>query len=598
LALDLIRKIPLSMRNPVWSAFMSALEDEISLMREVIAEKQALYNTEEMDYDRMVELSGLLGVKFDASITDSEEFVRREIQAIPFKIKYKSTKLLYNSFFKSLDRIGFTYIYYFLNSSEGLVRNTKGLLDGIAEHDFISPWIHEPSDEDNGYTYSTLLLDEGRTLDDDPTWSLDSDTFRVSSNHIGLEFIVDRIITKNYRNSENVLLLDQEFLMTREYIDYIQKNVAFSRRLKEIPHIGAQLNCFCDSTKTVNPLTTEYSIPSIKLKSVLCDGYDSISGAADLAYVKFGIGSHTNLPTKEGGAGEALPTDLDSQVSSSEILVDERFEVDGTIGVIGEYVGQKISGFNLHDNTGYLLEDAYGSGTVDGVNTDFQGTLLFDPIKRKNVVITMTISGLETSLTDDGSGGLIGEYGEGTIDYETGQYSFSTDFNYEEKRVPFTGDGVTTIINASFVSLGPILTSETFEQGEPHVWLRYNCGNRIYIARDDGLGNIVDLSSDGKIISATVDYNTWEFSFEFSDPVTLGQNMELTFYWNKISQPDDGSAIVATYYYTAQSILITEAGIFNLDDELVAYATFPPVEFATSSSHLSMGFILSDTPFS
>jgi hypothetical protein len=594
-ALNLIKKIPISLRNEVWTAFIDSIAEELEMMNnETIKTKEALYNTDEMDYDRLIEISDLLGVVFDASINDSLDFLRREVQAIPFKIKYKSTVRLYLSFFRSLGRSGGVFIYYFKASSDALVRNSQNFLLNAHGHTPTIPFFHPSSDNFSGFVENVLKLDSGLVLDvenEGEIWTLDTVDSSLSTNHIGLEFFIDRIITKDFRDSSGNLIPNKEFLMTWEYMDFIQVNTSFSRRVKEVPHVGAQLTAICDSSKTINPLDSEYSIPALKLKALTTDAFADIESFLDLSYMEFGIGTHENLPTKEALVGEVMPTSLALRVARNYCLFDEKYDDATFMAAIAEYRGQQINRFALHDGTGYLLEDPYGSGVVDGVNNNFQGTLLFAPVQKGNIRFVFTEGGLEREILDDQKGNLTGEYAYGTVDYSTGQYYFSTDIEYRAHEVAFTGDGVTQIVNYSITLPSPVLSDVNNE-----VWVRYNVGGRTFVAKDDGAGNILDISG-GYITTATVDYTTAQFYFEFSEPLTDGTLLELDFQYQKVTTPDINTEIRADYYFTIQSIEITEAGLFDQNNNMVAYATFPPVEFSSTKNHLNMGFLISKDVF-
>lgn len=592
-ALRLLKKVPISLRNPFWSALIGSIDLEIQNVKAKIEEKNSLYNIQTMDYDRLIEVSELLGVLFDASINDSVDFLRKEVEAIPFKIKYKSTAILYLSFFKSLTRQGDLYIYYFKASSDALVRNTQNFVTNAVGHDLSTPYFHRASTDFSGFVEDALKLDTGLALDvenEGEIWTLDTVDSQISTNHIGLEFFIDQIITKEVRDA-NDQLVNKDFLMTWEYMDFIQVNTAFSRRVKEVPHVGAQLTVTADESMTVNPLDAEYSIPSIRVKSLVTPDYFNIESYLDISYIEFGIGTQENLPTKEALIGEVMPTGLNQRVARNFVLFDEKYDNEQFIGGITEYRGQEINRFSLHDETGYLLDNT-GLGAVDGATDHFEGQLLFAPIQQGNVRITFTNNGFEREVFDDRKGGLVSDNATGTINYNTGEYTLDTDFIFETIDLIFTGDGTTNIIDYSVTLPFPIETTISSNPSDTHVWLKYNVDGRIFLAIDDGLGNFIDTSIDGHLVSGTVDYTTGEFSFEFDAPITLGEEVTLRYSYRKVSTPDSGTEIRADYYFTIETIEITEAGLFDINDNMIAYATFPPIEFNSSKNHVNIGFLI------
>jgi hypothetical protein len=287
-----------------------------------------------------------------------------------------------------------------------------------------------------------------------------------------------------------------------------------------------------------------------------------------------------------------MPTGLALRVARNFILFDEKYEDDNYLGVTAEYRGQQINRFTLHNGDGYQLDDAYGFGQTDGYSDYFQGELLFAPIQKGNVRFVFTHSGIQREILDDRRGYLVGEEASGTIDYNTGRYTINTDFNYQAEDTIFTGDGTTDLVEYNVTLEYPIQTSTSTDPAQPHVWLRYVVNNKTYLARDNGLGSILDLSEDGYIETATVDYDTGVFYFQFTQPITLDSEVILQYQYRKVSTPDADSEIRADYYFTIQNIEITEVGLYDLNNKLIAYSTFPPVEFNSSKNHLNFNFLI------
>ena len=592
--LRLVKKIPYYLRNAFWKNFIEAIEQEFELFNsDRIEKKKNLYNIAEMDYDRLREISATLGVLFDASINDSIEFLRKEVEAIPFKIKYKSTVRLYESFFKSLDRQGEIYVYYFKKTSDALVRNAEDLLKNLVGYDLTTPYPHSSSHIFTGQIEDALKLDTGLILDienEGVIWELDTVESEISTNHLGLEFFIDRIITKEVRD-ENDNLVNKEFLMTWEYMDFIQVNTDFSRRVKEVPHVGCQLTAITDSSGVYDNLSDDYSTPSIKLKTLTTGSFSNIISALNLSYIEFGIGTYPNLNSKY--APGTSPNQLEQRVARNFVLFDEKYEDGNYIGGTAEYRGQQINRFLLHNQDGYQLDDPYGQGDVDGDNNDFRGTLPFAPIQKGNVRFVFYHDDLLYEIIDDRKGHLIGLGAYGDLDYQTGEYSFSTDIDYYAEDIVFTGDGSSTEVYTELDLPSPIQSLPTTNPDDPHFWIIYNVGNRTYITKDDGYGNI----AGEKITSGAIDYEHGIINIIFSEPITANENVIYRYQYNKITTPDPNTEIKVDFYFTVQSIEITEAGLFDENDEMIAYATFPPIEFTSSRNHLSMAFIIKKTPF-
>ena len=591
----MLKRVPAALRNPFWAEFIETIEEEFLRLKAAIEIKNTLYDIQTADYTRLLELSALLGVLFNAGVDESIEFLRREVEAIPFKILNKSTIKLYKSFFKALNRDGEIFIYFFKTSSAALVRNSKNILVGIATHDPLLPYKHESTGEFTGFVEDAVRLDQSpiQILDiedeEGNVWTLDTVDTEISTNHIALEYFIDRIITKDVQD-ENGNFVPKEFLMTWEFMDFITVNTEFSRRAKEVPHVGSQLAAITDNSGYFNPVDDDYTMPAIKMKTVTNPVVvNQLSSVFDTTFVEFGIGVNENLPSKFGGG--QFPDRLNLRVARNFILADEKWETADWFAVSAEYKGQEINTFVVHDSTGYLLDnDPDAFGFVDGVNNDFSGTLPFAPLQKRNIRFDYTTNDLNVFFIDDGNGNLIGDTVYGTIDYNTGKYEFSSDIDFRDSEILFVGDGTTTSVNITLASeKTPILSSIA----NPRVSLRYNLENRWFLIFDDGDGNFIA----DNIVSGTIDYITGEIDLEFENPLTEGEELVLNFQYNKISTPDEGTSILSNFYFTIQRIEITEAALYDNENRILAYATFPPIEFNTSDHHVNFDFIINKNRF-
>jgi len=588
-----------SLKAPLWIAFVKALEEEMMNISSKIEEKKTTFDISLMTYDQLMDISQTLGIPFNATVDSSIDFLRREVESIPFKILYKDTSILYESFYKALQRRGQVYSYYYRATSEAIVRNAKDLFFEFSGQKVTEPILHLSERNFTGEITKALKIDTGVFLDaGSDTWNLDTIDSSLTTNHIAVELFLNELITKNRINpltrEEEEL---KEFLGTWDYFDYLQVNTDFSRRVIQVPHIGGQLSVLADSSGIVNPFDTTYSCPKIKLK--VCtdpEVLDSLTSLLNIAYIEFGIGSQDNLPTKEGTG--SFPDKLFKRVSRRTLLFDEKYSTEDWFGVVGEYRAQEITNFGLHDKTGYLLDSIAGAGEVNGKNNSFTGQLPFAPIKPKNVNITMTHLTESFVIQDDGKGVLYGKSAKGTINYLTGEYSFSTTFDYSETVFldPVDYDDkkydVILDIDPPFTpmdSTEPIICSIVPNK----VKLVYNIGKRRFISYDDGNGNF----TGSHILSASIDYLTGVFQMEFDQPMTEGEKVELSYSRNRNYTPSVDTLIEADFYFTDSAIEITEVGLYTENKELLAYATFPPIEFINGRHHLSFGFGIKKTPF-
>jgi len=579
----LVKRVPAALRSQFWKDFLWAVAQEYTEFRQDVRnELRSLYDIRNMSIERLREVSENLGVVFDSSVDDSLDFIRREVEHIPFKVAYKNTAVLYRSFIRSLDRDGVMFLYFFRASSDSIVRNSVNILTGLGNHDISMPWKHNSVGDFTGFFEDVLSLDNENVLyldveSDGQIWTLDTIESEYTTNHVGLEFFIDRVMTKEVAD-ENENLVEREFLMTWEPLDFVVANMDFASRVVEVPHIGSQLSIITDSSEVYDIHNTgDYTMPDLKLKAATTSYFDTLSSVFGIATVEFGIGAY-DIPSTTNGV--SMPTELESRVAKNPILVDERYESGDWMSVIAEYQGQEINNFILHDSEGYELDDDYGSGTVDGTNDTFQGTLLFAPIQRGNVRFRFQSNDEKFIFEDDANGGLGGDFASGTIDYDTGQYEFTTSFVKDDEEELIEGDGEIDEVDTTL--------SKAFDIVENDSWLVFSIDGLRYTVRDDGAGSFPHQF----IQSSSLNYQTGELSITFTAPIDDGQNALIRYRYPVEFTPDAGTSVDVEYYFVVDSIEITEAGLFDDDENLLAYATFPPIEFVTPKHHVNVAFIL------
>ena len=541
-------KLPPNMKSQLWFDFIDAIEEESILQRQEISKKINWYNVELMDRDRLLEVSDLIGLPFDVSVKNDLDFLRREILSSPFRIKWKATTKAYLSLFKALDREGLVYLYYF--DSENIIRHTKNLLDAVELGDSSCVVKHESEMNFTGFIREQILLDTGWSLDE----GIKLDTFSsfLNTKHLALEFFIDRVIEKN----------GKDYLMVPEYYSYVHTNMEKLKKCTEVIHLGSQLGAVTENRKTFDFNGYDYTCPQIKMNTVTTDNFDLVTSVNDIDSIVFGIGSHDDLPS-EGGSG-VQPTALMEKIAKMPILAAERYENDNWIGVNSQYLGNLVNDVVI--------------GVGDGVTSTFTNILPYAPIKPGNIKITLTASGVEHEVEDDGFGNIVGNTARGFINYSTGEIQIETDIYYPTNETAGIGNNIQT--EFSYLSLFGVI-----EVGS--VLLKYTIGGTKYSAKDDGAGNITGNSCTG-----TVNYTTGEFIFSFDLPPSDSTLLELQYAYRKTTIPDLDSIVVTAYYFMGESVEITEAGLIDSDRNLLAYSTFPPVKFKDYTNHLNMFFLI------
>jgi len=572
------KKIPPSIRGTVYEAMVKAVSEELSDYRETVRKrKQSLWDAYSMDRERLVQISKTLNAPFTVSLDETEEFVRQEILAIPFKIKYKGTATLYKSFFLATGRVGQIFIYYYQSASNAIIRSAKNPITDLLIIPPGETFLHESENDFSGFVENALTLDSNLKLDvagGGVLWTLDTNDSQITTNHIGLEFYIDRIIRKTAAAGTE----EKEFLMTNEYLNFIKVNTEYGRRAKEVPHIGSQLSVQTDLSGTFDSRKPgePYTIPSVKVKAATrADALSLIESIEDLTYMEFGTGKQP-LPSMLPGNAVEFPSALANRVSRVETIYRERFESDDGLAVIGEYLGQQINRYTL--------------AVANGTDKEFEFAIPYKPVRRGTVKIVLETEGAPPkAITDDRFGNLIGDFGRGTVDYNTGQIFITTKFTSStvESIDPPPPYKNYTEPNKKHYEIK--LANKDLAPGS--VALSFHVGDgddeRIVIAKDDRAG-----SFDGcqNIVSSNINYEAGRFVVDFAQPLTPGSKFEV-----KSTHPVDytlpkGAEIMADYYFTQSVIEITEAGLFSSAGKLISYATFPPFEFSSVDYHLNMLF--------
>ena len=104
--------------------------------------------------------------------------------------------------------------------------------------------------------------------------------------------------------------------------------------------------------------------------------------------------------------------------------------------------------------TNYAGEDIKGEviGAGDDATLTFSGTVVYMPVRKREVEVYATVGGEQKKLIDDGQGNLIGVGGSGVINYESG--AFSATFLV----APEAGSDVTVNYATNFEALTEIPT--------------------------------------------------------------------------------------------------------------------------------------------
>lgn len=554
-----VKRLPPSLRGTIYETFLRAISEELALWRGIMGQvKASLYDIDAMDETRLRAIAKTLGILLPSVLIGGVELVREEVRSIPFKVTHKGTVTLYKSLFLAVHRRGEVFVYTYSDGEGGIVPSLAapwGEVDAVGAG-AIFPRMSRG--DFSGTIVGVRQLDTGEALDGGGAsglWRLDTGVTEISTNHLGFEYVIDRKIERG----------GKEYLMTREYLEYIGDNIEWGRRAKEVPHVGAQLSFALYGNGA------RCYIPSVGLNAITSnDFFSKVRTRADIKAVEFGCGVQD--------ISHGIPASLASRLCTAKSnYVGIRKSEDGSIKAVamsGVYDGQCVSDIEV-----------LGTDAFDGAAQSYEFTLPHFPIRKGSVhLLLVENSGEELEAKDNGCGGIISSWCTGGIDYATGRCSITTVF---ECTVTDNLVEVSSVIGGhnSFtgvLSLGRALAGS--------MLLAFSIGGRMYTVRDSDNGDGTGSFLDEHIYQSSVNYSTGEFSIVFNedtdDPVehkmTLRHTVPVSFI------PPAESSLEASYLFTEDTVLITEAGFRSADGSLVGYASFPPFEFTSNAYHLSL----------
>jgi hypothetical protein len=598
-----VKRIPPSIRGTVYEAMLQSVSEELAIWRSSIGKiKETFFDVDLVDIERLTVLANTFGVPFISSVKDDIDWFREEVRSIPFKIFYKGTTTLYRSFFLAVDRLGEIYVYTYQSGLSELSPSMLNPLNGVEDTPQNLPLRHRSRNDFSGVVKTWISLDENYFLDSDETlWKLDVNSSETTTNHIGIEYWIDRII---YRESvKNGQKISEELLMSKEYLDYLSVSMDFARRTKEVPHIGSQLSIITDTTGLCNFFdpSSEYSIPSLKLKVAARSDFSVHAPTGyDILYAEFGSGIR-ELPSVQN-PDIPFPNDLANQMARVTIGFRNHYENSYISGAMGEYLGQTIQETKL-----------LSGNMFDGVNQNFKFTLPIVPVKKGKAQFEFRLpDGITIYATrDDKKGGLLSIYAKGTLNYKTGEGTLTTkfdypgtefitrivdDFKYNQKSSIsdfLYNDESSSSFPYNALEGTPRFMQELVEGAETivlnpgSIWLSFMTGTgvnkRSWLVQDNGSGEFVHP----KIKFGKINYQTRILDIQFTESLVDKdiQPFKCTYTYPVDYALPTKTELWVNFYFTQDITSITEAGFRSRDGTLVVYATFPPMEFISNKYH-------------
>lgn len=564
--IDIKQNLPKILQQPFWQDFMNACKTELTLLESTIATKVDIFNTRtNITYDNLFELGKTLGYSPDLSIDSSNDNFQKAILAIQFRIKNKTNRISYDYIFKTVPYDGQLFIMYWATTKLLRAAESIGTIDGLlALADPSVPFQYPAIQNYSQFLYSQIQLDTGRILDDPSApWHLDTLYSTLKTNHIAVEYSIEKLITENSSN----------YLMTSTYLDYLANAVDYTRKVTEIPHVGCNLSILVDNTEYFDSYVhgSTYSVTDTQVKASVTDTYVEANPATDIVKLVAGTGSQT-LPAF-GTISPTWPITLANQCISDTFVTDQTNETANWKYAIGRFPANTVTDEAI----------TTGNGTVMTISH----TSVYPNIKPYSFKLYFKSSPAVYTVIDDGQQNLLIEGQQtnpiGSIDYTTGAYSFITQV-------------VNTVIketfgNSSLTELHTYVAHYPIKPGTFKFSFTLTGGNSFTIT-DDGSGNLIGTG----ISLGSINYTTGQLDVYFSSSTSTGVDIYATYQYSVDFIVDNGYAITSDYQVTTD-LEITEAGLIDSSDNLIAYATFPPIKGGNTRYHIGIQFFIKKGTF-
>lgn len=576
MAVEFEKLLPQALKNDVWIQFMEALSEEYTLLKEEKLDPLARvfdvdYHVDSNDADQLKEIATSFGYTPDVTIFPEDiAYLERELRSIPFRIAYKSLPVSYDYLFKSIGFKGEIALFYW--NGQNLIRSYE-VDDSIESHDWSTPYRFKGNMLiDFVIQFLTLDFDPTLYLDSSPVWTLDQQASKIPTSHISLEFVAEQLFIEGS---------DEEYLITKDYLAHLLRAANNNRKVSAQPHPTLSLNAVMDTSGWFDNANrgSGFSVEKIKLKNAIGDAFDFDDTVVE--GIQVGTGSRT-LPAYPDLTG--FPTTLEERIYTKPLILDN-FDIETSGGEEWFFVKEYFPGNSVN-------EDVLGVG--DDSTRTFTANFQKFPITEESVEINYTSQGIVYSVTDDGEGILSGERAAGTLDYSTGAVTLNTFRETTVDQVLHAGTNLVGDPVAGVDEIDTFLGFTPIVAGTFRVSFTTGGGNNFFIVSDNGDGTIgAGDGSDGIAVSptSTIDYTTGELHIYFSQTTDTGRDVSSEYVYTVSSPPDSGTEIQAAYT-TEIDLDITEAGLFDDSGDLVAYATFPPVNLGTPEHFFAIQFFI------
>jgi hypothetical protein len=258
-------------------------------------------------------------------------------------------------------------------------------------------------------------------------------------------------------------------------------------------------------------------------------------------------------------------TSLNKEIYRKQLQYEEVTNLSGLwYGIQTWFPSQSINEEYLFS---YLTSSSIYTGTLN------YPTLIPGYLKINYEVV---IGGIAVSdiAQDDGNGNIFGTYLYGSIDYNTSIYTI---YPYLKNDVYQAQLGTSTISGVYNQFLNYNIIANTF-------YIYYEISDTAYIGMDDGNGYIIGTG----ITTGNLNYTTGQLNITFNQPTQSGYITSCNYSYKTIPTIISGTLFLAEYK-VSNKLEITEFGIEDENKNVLAYTTFPKVQFDNIYNNLSIG---------
>lgn len=366
--------------DDLWLQFLSAISEELELIKSQIYKSKVLYNYKYQQQDGIIDLSEMFGYTPNLIIDNSLDMLKREYESIPYRIRNKTTYDGYYIIFKLIEELGEIYNYYWTGEKLIKALNFDETISKLDDFILTNPFINIIPDKNFSVISdgSTYRLDTNLILDKkfgNKVWTFDENTSISPTKHLGIEYYADSLIIKN----------NEEYIITSEYINYLLEGVMYTKRVPIVPHVGIQLTGITYENGSNNYFNPDFSYSIPKLKLNICITFNYTKNFADKKKFFLDNGFFTD---------ETILWNLDNSIENSNLdMLDKIKYISCGTGTLSTPSNDNI---NIFDYTSMVLYYSFDDGGDTDNITDFSinqyNAKVYGQTKKVNGVIGKTVN--------------------------------------------------------------------------------------------------------------------------------------------------------------------------------------------------------------